>query len=60
MWEILKVIFHRHDYVMVHDDKEERNRIISEMKEGESVCFVRNHVCTKCGNEKMLSSGYYI
>lgn len=41
------------------DDEDERNKLVSELKEGESISFSRIHRCTKCGKEKMIGSGWF-
>ena len=59
MLKKLKQIFCIHKYRIVpkYDDVEERNKLIGELKEGESIAFSRLHECKKCGKEKMIGSG---
>ena len=55
----LKQIFCIHNYKIMskHDDQEERDRLVSELKEGEMIAFSRLHKCNKCNKEKMIGSG---
>jgi len=59
MIEKLKQTFCIHDYRMMpkFDDQEERDRLISELKEGEMIAFSRIHKCKKCNKERILGSG---
>jgi hypothetical protein len=59
MIEYIKQIFCIHNYYIPteYDDKEERQKIKSELKKGEGTNFIRLHRCKKCGNEKMIGSG---
>lgn len=58
----IQQFFCRHNYEIPkeYDDYEERNRLVSELKEGESISFSRIHRCTKCSKEKMIGSGTFI
>lgn len=57
--KIKKLFCVQHDYSIPEelDDKEERSRLVLELKPGESISFSRLHRCKKCGKEKMLGSG---
>ena len=59
MIQRLKQIFCKHNYRIPkeYDDREERNRLVSELKEDESIAFSRLHRCKKCGKELMIGSG---
>lgn len=59
MIKILNQFFCVHDYRIPkeYDDQEERDRLTSELREGQSMSFIRLHRCTKCGKEKMIGSG---
>ena len=59
MTQILKQFFCKHEYRIPkeYDDQEERDRLVSELGEGEMIDFSRLHRCKKCGKERMISSG---
>lgn len=59
MIQKLKQIFCKHEYRIPkeYDDQEERDRLVSELKEGEMIAFSRLHCCKKCGKERMIGSG---
>ena len=59
MIQRLKQFFCKHNYRIPkeYDDQEERDRLVSELKEGESIAFSRLHRCKKCGKERMIGSG---
>ena len=61
MIEKLKQIFCNHNYRIIPEfnDKEERNKLVSELKKGESIAFSRLHKCKKCSKEKMIGSGMH-
>ena len=39
------------------DDQEDRDRLVRELKEGESIAFSRMHECKKCYKQQMIGSG---
>jgi len=55
----LEQLFCNHDYMIPteYDDEKERDRLVANLGDGESIAFVRLHRCTKCGKEKMIGSG---
>ena len=55
----LKQLFCKHAYTIMpeFDDEEERNKIIMNLKKGESIAFSRRHKCPKCDKERMIGSG---
>ncbi len=57
----IKQLFCIHKYIIMpeYDDEEERNKLISELREGESIAFSRRHKCKKCNKERMIGSGLY-
>ena len=57
--QFLKQLFCIHKYRIPkeHDDQEERNKLIGELEEGESIAFSRLHRCLKCKKETMIGSG---
>jgi hypothetical protein len=50
---------HKYKITKEHDDKEERNKLVNELKAGKSISFSRLHRCEKCDKEIMISSGKY-
>lgn len=59
MIQKLKQIFCKHEYRIPkeYDDQEERDRLVSELKDGDMIAFSRLHRCKKCGKERMIGSG---
>jgi hypothetical protein len=55
----LKQIFCNHDYEIVkeYDDFEERDRLVSNLAQNETIVFSRWHCCQKCGNKRIIGSG---
>lgn len=59
MIQLLKRIFCKHEYRIPkeYNDQDERDKLVSELKEGEMIAFSRLHRCKKCGKERMIGSG---
>jgi hypothetical protein len=57
----LQQLFCNHNYKIPpeYDDQEERDTLVRELKQGESIAFSRLHRCEKCNKEKMIGSGMH-
>lgn len=61
MIQKIKQFFCTHHYEIIKefDDREERSKLINELKNGEGIMFTRPHACKKCGKECDINSDWY-
>ena len=57
----LQQLFCNHKYSIPteYDDQEERDKLVSELKKGESIAFSLLHRCEKCNKEQVIGSGMH-